>query len=79
MGSSHESPVPNHEVAFAGFFRTATGLPPPAPYDYQRRLAGDPTVADAIVDVPKSLRSTYRRVRGRPRLRVGNDAGARAG
>jgi hypothetical protein len=37
---------------FAEFFRTATGC---KPYDYQRRLAGDPTVEDAILDGPKSL------------------------
>jgi hypothetical protein len=52
MGPSHESPVPRHEAAFGEFFRTATGQ---EPYDYQRRLAGDPTVADAIIDGPKSL------------------------
>lgn len=27
------------EAEFGEFFRTATGLRPPAPYDYQRRLA----------------------------------------
>jgi hypothetical protein len=37
---------------FGEFFRTATGQ---EPYDHQRRLAGDPTVAHAIVDGPKSL------------------------
>ena len=52
MGSSHESPVPSHEVAFAGFLHTATGC---EPYDWQQRLAGDPTVSDAILDSPKSL------------------------
>lgn len=38
--------------AFGEFFRTATGH---KPFDYQRRLAGDPTVGDGIVDGPKSL------------------------
>ncbi len=38
--------------SFSDFFRAATGH---EPYDYQRRLAGDPTVANAIVDGPKSL------------------------
>jgi hypothetical protein len=52
MGPSHESPVPSHEVAFAEFFRTATGY---EPYDYQVRLAGDPTVAGVIVDGPDPL------------------------
>ncbi len=52
MGSSHESPAPSREVAFAEFFRAATGK---EPYDYQRRLAGDPSVADVILDGPKSL------------------------
>jgi CRISPR-associated endonuclease/helicase Cas3 len=37
---------------FGEFFRVATGN---APYDYQRRLAGDPAVKDAILDGPKSL------------------------
>jgi hypothetical protein len=37
---------------FSEFFKAATGN---EPYDYQRRLAGDPTVADAILDGPKSL------------------------
>jgi len=37
---------------FSGFFRAATGH---EPFEYQRRLAGDPTVADASVDGPKSL------------------------
>jgi hypothetical protein len=41
-----------HSEEFAGFFQTATGC---EPYDYQRRLAGDPTVADPIFDGPKSL------------------------
>jgi hypothetical protein len=36
-------PVADSEE-FAEFFQTATGR---EPYDYQRRLAGDPTVADA--------------------------------
>jgi len=52
MGPSHESPVPRHEAAFGEFFHAATGH---KPFDYQRRLAGDPTVADAILDGPKSL------------------------
>ncbi|MFI5398999.1 MAG: hypothetical protein ACHQ9S_26000 [Candidatus Binatia bacterium] len=37
---------------FCEFFTAATGS---LPYAYQRRLAGDPTVADAIPDGPKSL------------------------
>jgi reverse gyrase len=37
---------------FAEFFQAATGC---EPFDYQRRLAGGPTVADAVVDGPKSL------------------------
>ena len=41
-----------HSQEFAGFFRTATGC---EPYDYQRRLAGGPTIPDAILDCPKSL------------------------
>ncbi|MFI5366287.1 MAG: hypothetical protein ACHQ4J_11745 [Candidatus Binatia bacterium] len=52
MGSSHESPVPSHEVTFGEFFQAATGK---EPHDYQRRLAGDPSVSDAILDGPKSL------------------------
>ncbi|MFI5366290.1 MAG: hypothetical protein ACHQ4J_11760 [Candidatus Binatia bacterium] len=40
------------ENDFGEFFRTATGH---EPYDYQRRLAGDPSVSDAILDGPKSL------------------------
>ena len=35
---------------FGGFFRTATGFPSPAPYDYQRRLA-----TEACAEGPKSL------------------------
>jgi len=38
--------------SFSEFFQAATGH---KPYDYQRRLAGDPSVADAILDGPKSL------------------------
>jgi hypothetical protein len=41
-----------HSEEFAGFFQTATGC---EPYNYQRRLAGDPAVPDAILDGPKSL------------------------
>ena len=38
---------------FSEFFRAATGC---EPYDYQRRLAGDPAVClDAVLDGPKSL------------------------
>jgi hypothetical protein len=37
---------------FSEFFRAATGH---NAFDYQRRLAGDPTLADAILDGPKSL------------------------
>ena len=40
---------------FGEFFRTATGLPQPAPYDYQRRLAGDRNADGAILDGPRSL------------------------
>ena len=44
--------MPTVSNGFREFFQTATNC---TPYDYQRRLAGDPTVADAIVDGPKSL------------------------
>ncbi|MFI5399305.1 MAG: DEAD/DEAH box helicase [Candidatus Binatia bacterium] len=37
---------------FCSFFEKATTS---RPYDYQRRLAGDPAVADAVLDGPKSL------------------------
>lgn len=37
---------------FCSFFEKATTS---LPYDYQRRLAGDPAVADAVLDGPKSL------------------------
>jgi hypothetical protein len=37
---------------FGAFFHAATGC---EPYGYQQRLAGDPTVSDAILDGPKSL------------------------
>lgn len=37
---------------FGGFFHAATGH---KPFDYQRRLAGDPSVVDALLDGPKSL------------------------
>lgn len=37
---------------FRAFFHAATGC---EPYDYQRRLAGDPAVSDAILDGQKSL------------------------
>ncbi len=37
---------------FSEFFKAATNH---KPFDYQRRLAGDPTVKDAILDGPKSL------------------------
>jgi hypothetical protein len=50
MGSSHESPAPSHQVAFDEFFRTATGFSPPAPYDYQRRLA-----TEVCANGPRSL------------------------
>ncbi|MFI5366291.1 MAG: hypothetical protein ACHQ4J_11770 [Candidatus Binatia bacterium] len=40
------------EGGFEEFFRAATDR---EPYDYQRRLAGDPSVSDAILDGPKSL------------------------
>lgn len=39
-------------VMFSEFFEHATHC---TPYDYQRRLAGDPTAEDAILDGPKSL------------------------
>jgi len=38
--------------SFSDFFNAATGKDP---YEYQRRLAGDPGVKDAILDGPKSL------------------------
>lgn len=38
--------------SFSDFFNAATGKDP---YEYQRRLAGDPTVEDAILDGPRSL------------------------
>ena len=37
---------------FCTFFEKATAS---RPYDYQRRLAGDPAVAAAVLDGPKSL------------------------
>jgi hypothetical protein len=37
---------------FGAFFHAATGH---KPFDYQRRLAGDPSGPDAILDGPKSL------------------------
>ena len=50
--SKQREEVPTVSNGFREFFQTATNC---TPYDYQRRLAGDPTVADAIVDGPKSL------------------------
>ena len=40
---------------FADFFSHAMGQEGPTPYDYQRRLAGDPEVPGAILDGPRSL------------------------
>jgi Rad3-related DNA helicase len=44
--------VPTVSNGFREFFQAATNR---TPYDYQRRLAGDPMVADVIVDGPTSL------------------------
>jgi len=44
--------VPTVSDGFREFFQAATNR---KRYDYQRRLAGDPTLADAILDGPKSL------------------------
>ena len=50
--SKQREEVPTVSNGFREFFQAATNR---TPYDYQRRLASDPSVPDAILDGPKSL------------------------